>query len=251
MTGIGLFWELVNWLSLPTLAAIAVVMLWRGLRREFPLFFWFVLVSDVLTIVRFLAQFSSPRNYFFVYWVSDLIITVFNFLAVYELFMRRLFPRFFKIRLYRYLFPGIAAITIFFGWLTAIQSPNKNAAFLIEARVLDVVMVVMLVFFVGLMILMGRQWSRCDFGVALGFGIPCAAFLFASAMWVQTHYRPTSIDHLPVIAYDVSCLIWLYCFWTAPQTEPTVSSASLSTEALHEAKKWEDSLKDFMSQGKG
>ena len=249
MTSIGLVWEFVNWLSLPTLAAIAAVMVWRGFRREFPLFFWFVVVSDVLTIVRFLAQFTSPRSYFYVYWVSDLIITVFNFLGVYELFMRRLFPRFFKIRFYRYLFPAAAAITIFFGWLTAIQSPNKHAAFLIEARVLDFVLVAMLVFFVGLMMLMGRQWSRCDFGVALGFGIDCAAFLFASAMWVRTHYRPTSIDHLPVIAYDLSCLIWLYCFWSAPKTT-TMASTPLSTESLHEAKKWEESLKDYISPGK-
>ena len=53
-----------------------------------------------------------------------------------------------------------------------------------------------------------------------------------------------------MIAYDLACLIWLYCFWTAPKAQPMVPSAPLSAEALQDAKKWEDSLKDFMSQGK-
>jgi hypothetical protein len=249
MTDIGWFWEIVNWLSLPILAALAGTLLWRGLSREFPLFFWFVVVTDVLTVLRFLAQFSSPRTYFYAYWISDLVITVFNFLAVYELFVRRLFPRFFKVRFYRYLFPITAAAIIFFGWLTALEAPDKNAAFFIEARVLDFVLVAMLAFFAGLMMLMGRLWTRCDFGIAVGFGINSAAFLFASAMWVRTHYRPSSVDHLPLIAFDVTCLIWLYCFWTAPKST-AIPPAPPSTEALLEAKKWEDSLKNFVSHGK-
>jgi hypothetical protein len=44
--------------------------------------------------------------------------------------------------------------------------------------------------------------------------------------------------------------VWLYSFWTAPNAQATVSSPDLSLDALHEAKKWEGSLKDFMSQGK-
>jgi hypothetical protein len=249
MTDIGLFWEIVDWLSLPILAALAVILLWRGHRREFPFFFWFVVVTEFSTVLRFLVRFSSPQTYFYAYWISDLVITVFNFLAVYELFVRRLFPRFFKVRFYRYLFPIMAAIIIFFGWLTALQAPDKNAAFLIEARVLDFVLVAMLAFFVALMMLMGRQWTRYDFGIALGFGINSAAFLFASAMWVRTHYRPTSVNHLPLIAYDLTCIVWLYCFWTAPKT-PVSPSPTLPTEALHEARKWESTLKDFIAPGK-
>jgi hypothetical protein len=246
----GWFWEIVNWLSLPILTALAGIFLWRGLNREFPLFFGFIVVSDVSTVLRFVAQFSSPRAYFYSYWITDLVIMVFNFLAIYELFVTRLFPGFFKIRFYRYLFPLMAAAIIFLGWLTALESPDKNAAFFIEARVLDFAMAAMLAFFAGLMMLMGRVWTRYDFGIATGFGINAAVFLFASAMWVRTHYRPSSVDHLPLIAYDISCLIWLCCFWSAPKIQGPVPPQPLAPEALHEAKKWEQSLKDFMSQGK-
>ncbi|HET9167308.1 MAG TPA: hypothetical protein VFP11_15015, partial [Candidatus Angelobacter sp.] len=58
------------------------------------------------------------------------------------------------------------------------------------------------------------------------------------------------LNRISVIAYDIACLIWLYCFWLPPKDQGSTPPA-LSTEALDEAKKWEGSLKDFMSQGKG
>jgi hypothetical protein len=121
MTDIAWFWEIVNWLSLPVLAALAAILVWRGFYREFPFFFWFVLITDIATVVRYLAQNGPGRTYFYAYWITDLVITVFNFLAVYELFIGRLFPRFFKVRFYRYLFPAATAIVIFLGWLTALE----------------------------------------------------------------------------------------------------------------------------------
>jgi hypothetical protein len=55
---------------------------------------------------------------------------------------------------------------------------------------------------------------------------------------------------LPVIAYDIACIVWLYCFWTAPKIELPPAPTPLSPEALLEARKWQDSLKDFISPGK-
>jgi hypothetical protein len=248
MTDIGLFWEIVNWLSLPILAALAFVLLWRGFYREFPFFFWFVLITDIATVVRYLAQNGRGQTYFYAYWITDLVITVFNFLAVYELFIGRLFPRFFKVRFYRYLFPAATAMILFLGWLTALESPHKQTALLIEARVLDFVLLAMLAFFVTLMMVMGRQWTKHDFGIAFGFGINSAAFLLASAAWVRSHYRPSAIDHLPLIAYDLTCLIWLYCFWSVSKNQ--LPPPQLPPDALNEAKKWEGSLKGFITPGK-
>ena len=243
-------WEVVNWFSLPVLAVLAVILLRRGLQREFPFFFWFIIVTEVATVLRFLMQFASPKAYFYSYWTSDLVITVFNFLAVYELFMRRLFPRFLKVRFFRYLFPVAAALIIFFAWLTALESPDKNAAFLIEARVLNFILVAIIAFFVALMMLMGRQWTRHDFGIALGFGLNSAAFLIASAAWVGSKYHATAVNHLPLIAYDISSLVWLYCFWSLKASNTNSQAPPVDPEILHEARKWEDSLKDLLIPGK-
>jgi hypothetical protein len=243
-------WEIVNWSSLPILAVLTAILVRRGLRREFPWFFWFIVVTNVATALRFFAQFASRETYFYLYWITELLTTVVNFLAAYELFVHRLFPNSMKVRFYRYLFPAIAAIIIFMAWLTALVSPNRSAAFLIETRVLAFILVSILIFFVLLMMVMGRVWTRYDFGIALGFGINSAGFLAASAAWVRSHYKPTSVDHLPVIAYDLACLIWLFCFWTGKQVDVPAKESALSIQALQEARKWEDSLKDLLTPGK-
>jgi hypothetical protein len=250
MTHADWLWEILDWLSLPVLAGVAGILVWRKLHREFRFFFWYLVITDIATGVRFVAQFQGRRTYFYAYWISDLVVTVFNVLAVYELFARRLFPRFHKVRLYRYLFPIVASGIIFLSWLTALEAPNKAAALAIEDRVLDFVLAAMLAFFVSLMMVMGRTWTKYDFGIAFGFGINSAAFLVTSAMWVRTHYRPTSVDQLPLIAYDASSLIWLYCFWTGDKVSGGSDSLPLDPVMLEQGRKWETVLKDWITPGK-
>ena len=177
-------WQFLGWMSLPVLAVVAGILVWRRLHRAFPLFFWFLLVTEMVGLLRFMAQFGTRRTYTYVYWVTDLAIMTFNFLAVYELLVLRLFPRFYRVKLYRLLFVAAASAIIFVGWLTAFQSSRGISALLVEARVLDFVVVAMLAFLVALMLLMGREWTKYDFGIAFGFGINAAASLITSAAWV-------------------------------------------------------------------
>lgn len=221
------------------------ILWWRKLRHEFPFFFSYLVVTEAASVARIMAQARSPRAYFYAYWISDLIITIFNFLAVYELFVKRLFPGFYKVRIYRYLFASAAAVTIFVGWLTALESKDAAAALINKDRALDSVMVAVLVFFAILMLLMGRQWTKYDFGIAFGFAIYAAAFLVTSAFWVRTHYHPTAIDELPVIAYDVSSLVWLYCFWSGARPQHNLPE-SAGPELLRQARTWEKALKSWL-----
>jgi len=98
--------------------------------------------------------------------------------------------------------------------------------------------------------LMGRNWSKQEFGIALGFGLDVSTSLFLIGIWSHTSNRSAILGRLAVFAYDIACLIWLYCFWPAPTQSGTPSVPELSTEALHKAKKWEESLKDYISPGK-
>jgi len=246
MTNASVLWEIINWLSLPVLAAVVGILVWRRHHREFPFFFFSLIVTETATLVRLAAGFRTPRTYFYTYWISDLIITIFNFLAVYELFFKRIFPGFYKIRIYRYLFPTVAAATIFLGWLAAIESQNAAAALIAKDRVLDSVLVAVLMFFVLLMLVMGRQWTKYDFGIAFGFAIYAAAFLIASTTWVRAHYQPTSVDQLPVIAYDISSLVWLYCFWSGEKPRSSLPEPA-ARELLQGARTWETVLKNWLS----
>jgi hypothetical protein len=239
---------LVNWLGLPALALLGFVLVYRRWHRIFPLFTFYVIAAELLGIMR-LASLSAPSwLYAKIYWISDALSAALALLATYELFFKRLFRSYHEIRFYRMLFPA-AAILITMG---AVVDALLGGHFSILAKTIHVYIFMQaagLFFFVALMLIMGRRWNKQEFGIAFGFALDVSASLILLGTWARNSSRSAIIAEWSVIAYDLACLIWFYCFWAAPKAQPAASPA-LSAEALQEAKKWEDSLKDFMSQGK-
>src|SRR5580698_4659864 len=104
---------LVDWMALPLLALLAGVISYRKHQREFPLFLAYVIATITIGFARLLTFRSTVEIYYYVYWISDIGIAVFAFLATYELFIKRLFPAFYKVNFFRYLFPIVAvALTL-------------------------------------------------------------------------------------------------------------------------------------------
>ncbi|HLW53340.1 MAG TPA: hypothetical protein VKW06_10895 [Candidatus Angelobacter sp.] len=245
-------WEILSWISLPVIALLAGILVWRRLHRVFPLFFLFLLASELVGILRFVAsRYGKPLTYFYVYWISDLVLMICSFLAVYELFLLRLFPKFYKVGLYRRIFALAAAIIMAAAWSAAFLSSNRGAWFAAESRVLSLVLVATLAFFASLMMIMGRAWTKYDFGVGFGFAINNAAILTTSAVWVRVHFQSTNLQQLPLIAFDLSCLLWLYCFWSEDKSSGRDLAVPVDTGVLHQARTWETMLKTWLSPGKG
>jgi hypothetical protein len=244
------FQFVLDWVGLPSLALLAIILIYRRWYREFPFFFLYVLSAGLVGVARlFFLEEAPTRIYSRVYWVSDTALAAFAFLATYELFFKRLFSGFNKTRFYRFLFPAAAILvtsvvaggSLIGGHLSALALTTRIFVFLQAAT---------LVFFVALMILMGRRWSKQEFAIAFGFGLDVSTSSILLGILSHTASRNELLNRIAVIAYDIACLIWLYCFWFAPKAQATVPPVPLSAEALQEARKWEDSLKDFMSQGK-
>jgi hypothetical protein len=245
----GWTWDLLGWVALPVVAVLLGVFLVRRWVSEYPFFFSYLIATEVVGIVR-LAWFAAPiHTYYYVYWVSDIIYTCFSLVATYELFVKRLFPGFYKVRLYRYIFLLAALLTTLSATALALISGHLKV---LQATVYvySFVRALILVFFIVLMLIMGRQWKKQEFGIALGFGLDVSTSLASLGIWSHTPSATVLISRISEVAYDIACIIWLYSFWTPPKDQGSIPPA-LSTEALHEAKKWEGSLKDFMSQGKG
>ncbi len=236
----------IDWIGLPALALLAGLLLYRRWYREFPFFFCYVVGAELVGVTRLLSARVLPSAYFRVYWISDTALAAFAFLATYELFFKRLFPSFYKTRLYRLLFPAAIIVTILVA-LTALVGGHSSALTL-TSHVYEFMRATILLFFVALMLVMGRRWAKQEFGIASGFALDVSMSLALIGIWSHSASRSAFLDRLAVIAYDLACLIWLYCFWAAPKS--TAPPAPLSTEALLEAKKWEDSLKNFVSHGK-
>lgn len=243
------FYVFIDWLALPSLALLAGVLIYRNQQRQFPLFFLYVMATELVGLTRLAASGAPARVYSYVYWISDIVVVLFALLAAYELFVKRLFPGFYKVRFFRYLFPTVAVLVTIVVVLIAIYGNHKRLL-LLTARTAEFLRAAILVFFVALMAVMGRQWEKREFGIAAGFGLDVSISLAALAIWSYAPGKSAVLSRLSVIAYDLACLIWLYSFWNAPKAQPSGASPTLSTEALHAAKKWEDSLKDFMSQSK-
>jgi len=240
---------LIDWFALPSLAVLACILLYRKFYREFPLFFSYVVLTEMVGLTRYAASKGPPSVYSKVYWISNLVVVLFAFLASYELFVKRLFPRFYKIRFFRILFT-LAAILVNVVVVIAAIYGNHKRWLLLSARIEEFLRAAVIFFFVALMTVMGRRWEMKEFGIAFGFGLDVAISLASVALWTQASNRSPLVSRIPVIAYDIACIIWIYCFWNAPMSEPAVPTAPLSPEALHEAKKWEESLKHYISPGK-
>ena len=232
------FYVFIDWLALPSLALLAGILIYRKQQRQFPLFFLYVIATELVGLTRLSASGAPVLVYSYVYWISNIILVLFSLLAAYELFVKRLFPGFYKVRFFRYLFPMIAI----YG--------NHKRLLLLTARTGEFLRAAILIFFVALMAVMGRQWEKREFGIAAGFGLDVSTSIAALAILSHAPSRGALLNRISVIAYDLACIIWLYCFWNAPKAQATVTPGPLSAEALHEARKWEDSLKGFMSQGK-
>lgn len=250
MTSTDWIWDVVAWVSLPLLVMLAGVMLWRRLAREFPFFFSYVTVTAFIGVIRFVAYKGySAKVYFYVYWSSDFVILLVTFLAIYETFLKRLFPGFARVRFYRYLFPSFAVLISLIAFLMALHAPDQRAAFLTTSRIFDFLRSIVIGFFVLLILLMGRTFAGYEFSIASGFGIQAAIALAKAAVRLHKGTRSLTMDRLELIAFDVACLIWLWSFSTGKKAPPP-DLHEVDPNALEQARKWEKSLKEFVSHGK-
>jgi hypothetical protein len=237
------------WLPILVLILVSALLLWRGTFRQLPFFFFYVLTAWLFGVLRLLAFKLGAKPYFYTYWISEIAGAVTVSLALYEVFLQRLFKRFYNVRFYRNLFPSVAVLVLVVAIVTSLNAADKRAAFLTASRGFDFMRTALLVFFVALMALMGREWSRYDFGIALGFGLQAAAALVHAAVKALAQ-KPTFLGVVEIVSYNIACLIWLITFWKPDKSPPPISGDRLTPETLDEAKKWEGAVKDFLTPGK-
>src|SRR5262249_3731358 len=77
----GVFWQVVYWFSLPVFAVLTVVLVRRGLQRQFSFFVPHIAVAFLSGLVRLLAYRITYRIYLYAYWISEAAITTAALLA--------------------------------------------------------------------------------------------------------------------------------------------------------------------------
>ncbi|HLY92550.1 MAG TPA: hypothetical protein VKQ89_04770 [Candidatus Angelobacter sp.] len=236
-------------MGLPTLLLLAAVMLYRKWFRVFPFFFAYVAGAELVGLIRLVFMRAPFNLYSNVYWISDAGLALLAFLATYELFFKRLFPVFHKTRVYRYVFPAIAVLIIVGATSIALLG-GHSSVLPATTRVYEFLRAAVLFFFVALMLLMGRQWDRQEFGIAAGFALDVSTSLALIGIWTHTKNRNELLGRLAVIAYDLACIVWIYCFWQRQVPRPQIPFEPAMDETLEHAKQWEESVKDLLKHDK-
>lgn len=239
----AIFAGVFYWLSTPVLVAVAGLLLWRKLWRQFAFFFCYIALELAIDAAR-KATFSKPKAYLYTYWITAVVAALFALLATCELFVKRIFPRFYEVGFYRYLFlvvgailAGLAMLTVFGGLGFAVLANLF--------RTFDFLRAAVLVFFIALMLFMGRGWARYEFGIALGLGLDAAAFLVVFAIFTRSGPLHGVLRDLPVFAFDAASIIWLVTF-LRPEKPTVVRAAPVRPEVLEQAREWERTLKDSL-----
>src|SRR2546423_1155212 len=97
----------IYWLPIPVLGILIVTLLRRKFASRLPFFFVYVaagLLGDVARLLVYSVSHGITVTYYYVYWISQAINAVFAFLTAGELVLNRLFPKFYRVGFYRYLF---------------------------------------------------------------------------------------------------------------------------------------------------
>ncbi|HEX7288807.1 MAG TPA: hypothetical protein VF532_21670 [Candidatus Angelobacter sp.] len=218
----------------------------RRTYRELPFFFLYTVSASLIGGLRFLAFYLGRTPYFYTYWISELAGTILVFLALYELFLRRLFPGFHKSGFYRNLFPLAAVVFLLLTVLAALFAHDKQSVFVSASRQFDFLRTAVLVFFTALMLLMGRNWNRYELGIAAGFAVQAAAALANAAIRIRSRQQSHAMDTLEVVAYELSCFIWLITFLRPSGRIELQLDESGQEERLREARSWETALKQWL-----
>lgn len=239
-----------SWFPLIAAGVLVIVFLGRRLWQPLPFFFAYLVFAVVGALTRYFASRVGGRLYFYTYWTSDLLASLFFLLPIYEVFLRRMFPKFYKTAVYRHIFPALALLIFILTVFTALQAGDKSAAFAMASRAFDFMRTAILVVFIGLVTLMGRQWTRFDLGITLGFAIQAAVALANAAVRARLHYRPTVLDFIDLASYDVSCLIWLITFLKPAERAVLPVDDHLAPAVVAEARSWESMLKTWLVPGR-
>jgi hypothetical protein len=233
----------VLWIAQPLFeSAIAVLMIRRGLQRQFRFFFAYILTQ----VVTFAIVFSTRQNYavsFYGYWVCGAFSVAFGFGVIHEVFVD-VFRSFHTLRdLGSVLFKWAGLVMLLVAGVVSVSDPASQTPPWLQAiltaqrcvRIIQVGMVLFLLFFAHYLGVSRRQRS---FGIAFGFGSVALVELALLASSVGNHLGNPWMSMVNMAAYNVSLGVWFgYMVMKSPVRD--------NVTTLLQTQRWEQSLSDI------
>jgi len=223
--------DYVLWVAGPLMqVGVLLAMYRRGLHREYPYFFNYIVLQVLNEPILFVIQRHSYNMYYWAYYVSVALSALISFAVLQEIFHDAFRPYEALRDLGVILFRWSALLMLLMGvmWaITAGQSSQNdtitNGILLVQRSVR--LMQCGLVFFLLLFSeYLGISRRHVLFGIALGFGLFASVnMLYAAAVAHGTVLKVAILRPVNSAAYDVACLIWLVYTVLAPARSSALS----------------------------
>jgi hypothetical protein len=230
--------QLTIWILSPILmTAVALGMARKGLIREMPLFFAYIVFHILECIAATIAWNTSYIAYFNTYWAAEVIDALWTLVVIQEISGLVLLPyealRSIGMKLFRVTLLALVAVAIImakdvgtFGvhkMVAALMTLQKSTQF-IEAG--------MIIFLAVFSRLFGITWRNYIFGVALGFG--AAACICGTALALRTRVpEPYSLWAEAVLpfGFTIGTVVWAY-YIVMPSSSVEISSRQIDASPL-------------------
>ncbi|MBS1853419.1 MAG: hypothetical protein JST79_21180 [Acidobacteria bacterium] len=231
--------------------ALLVVMLGRGMRRQFPMFllytaFEVVQFSLLFTLYQLHIQFDGA--YARMYFVGLAISTALRFAVIREIF-NQLFKSYAVLQKpASALFRGTSLVLLVVALWLAATAPGDTADLLMYAtnamdRTVTILQCGLLLLLFLLSNYLTLPWRSRVFGIALGLGIYASISLAVSAVRFYSGASNTFVFDLIVMgAYHGCVVVWLY-YLALPEREPKLDA---NVWAHHDLETWNQELERLL-----
>src|SRR5947209_7276480 len=187
---------------------LVAMLVRRKAYREFRFFFWFVVFSIAVDVLRYSVELQQNRKiYFWVYWITAFLDDIFNLFVLYEVFWRTFREFYRRLKWFWLIFPGavLAALVIALLFHASVRPPKEpgviTLVFSIEIAI-DLIELLLFAVFFLLVKFFALPWQNYAFGIVLGYAVLSIGSW--AAYWLRLD--PTSayrefFRYIPPISY--------------------------------------------------
>lgn len=198
--------------SIALLACTIVLVYRRGLHREYPWFFRYLLVVCGRAPILFLLR-EDRENYFYAYWSAETVTVVLSFFVIFEIYRHVAGSSslgvsrstFFSLSVG---FLAVAAVVALF-----MDTPSGSPLIkliLVLTHAVRTMQVGLLALLLVASLFFNFYWQSLPFGFALGYGVYAMAELLGTAFRTSLGPAGDSVFRVTkVLGYQLAVVLWL------------------------------------------
>jgi hypothetical protein len=250
----SLLWHYL-WVAPNLFLLTLAFFLWkRGVRRQFPSFFVFAILSAVGELAVYAADISPfilPENFWRIYWANSILEGVLKFVVIGEIFALVFGAYSYLANLGKILIRSLGVVLVMVAATIAAYAPKNEVGIISGAQLLEqstyLVESGVLLFIFLFAAYFHLRWSRPPFGIALGLSISACVHLATWAVFANSgmpHSTKVSLTFLNMATYHLCVLIW--CYYLLVPSKVVTKSAVAMPE--HNLEVWNRELERLLQQ---